>query len=643
MTAQVTWSALGALGTLVERPAKDQSAAAFLDALQVRVVERGGDQTAVHTADELALLADPGRGLTWQALVLLHCALAAAMVDGSTRLCVKGKATPLDAFLDAAEANSAQRGKVAALVKGGGGVGRAGEAQPLVVDGAHLYTHRMRELEVRGAASLQALLAAPAPRDTSRALAAVEKPTVHLGERRQLGEDQRAALRTALGHAVALVTGGPGTGKTFLIFSVLRVLARLKGFDPARVVLAAPTGKAADRMRQSVSQLLESMEPREPGEEVLRASFPETLTLHRLLAWSPSQNRFLKGPDRPVAYSHVIVDEASMLDSSLFGALVSALPQGCHLLMLGDADQLPSVAAGAVFRDLMECLGSRVARLTHNHRVSATLPGDASLLDAACAVNAGQANLAPLFTHPSSVADLRWRGAEWLVPVPGNTTALLEALFRRALGAEWKGWTAEPLVMTEERQLKDQDQARLGALLAHHRRHRILCVLRDGRGLSTAEGINLWMRRRLDRKASTAFLPGEPVMVTRNDYGRRLFNGDSGVVVSVRDEAGTQALMAAFPADKGHALFAVEEVASLLVPAWAMTVHKAQGSEFDHVTVILPDADNRVLSRQLLYTALTRARQGALLFSSVDAVARAVERVASPDCGLAQRVTGQSA
>jgi exodeoxyribonuclease V alpha subunit len=519
-------------------------------------------------------------------------------------------------------------------------IGRAGERTPLVIEGEWLYAERMRVLEERFCARVRAVRARSTSHDSKvigrvlRAVADGPPP---------LTDEQKRAVRKALTSPLALVTGGPGTGKTTIVVALLRALA-WTGINMEAIAIAAPTGKAAQRLQEAIAGGLASA-ARDMAEATLSAIAPEPQTLHRLLGWSPSSGRFARHENDRLPHRVVIVDEASMIDLAAMDRLLRALREDARLVLLGDADQLPSVEAGAVFRDLCAALGAE--RLSVNLRVAR----DASarrIVDAAQAVNAGQmdARFAEAVTTRRAVDQLTFQGVEHLAaPWAEVGDALLDRWWRVRIASldDFAGRLARTFRMRDG-ELEADDEAELRVLFEHYGRARLLCATRV-RGFATgAEAINDALLARLRggarprRWRAVELAPGTPVLFERNDYERRLFNGDQGLVVRVDpgDAAGARPT-AVFPRRGRFVAFPVDALPDL-VPAFAMTVHKAQGSEFDHVALVLPESDMPLLTRELLYTAMTRARRSVAVVGETDLLARAVSRTVERHSGVAERL-----
>ena len=432
--------------------------------------------------------------------------------------------------------------------------------------------------------------------------------------------EQRTAAEIACQHWISIITGGPGTGKTT---TVARLLGTLLSLDdvPPRIALAAPTGKAAARMAQAVAEAVSREDFPADHRQAITALRPSTL--HRLLGWRPdSRSRFRHDSSNRLPHDVVIVDETSMVSLSLMARLLEALRPQCRLVLVGDADQLASVDAGAVLTDLVDGLGGPsgggVARLVTSHRYGSGIGQFAE------AVRAGNADRA--------LAVLDTSGSEVSLVDPGEPGTL--------------GEVAEQVLAATLRLVGAAEAGDAAGAVAAVESHRVLCAHREG-----PYGVRHWNRlaeRRLQESVGTDWLPeryaGQPLLVTQNDYSAGLFNGDTGVVVRVTDPGGGGLVAVMATGERGP-----EGTASSgrVVPltrvteaetAHAMTIHRSQGSQFDTVTVVLPDVDSPLLTRELLYTAVTRARRAVRLVGTPEALRAAVDRRAQRASGLAGRL-----
>jgi exodeoxyribonuclease V alpha subunit len=638
-------TALTPTGTARERFLVQREGAAARPLDGVFYADDAEVRDAAYLGWEIARCA-PALGRTERrAVAALAASTVAAARAGSTRVPTDRR---LAAALAAVGAESALPDVRALLERAGAGdptvscvVGGPGDRTPLVLDGGWLYAERMRVLEERfSGRALDLVKRSRADQDAralTRALKAVaEGPPA-------LTDEQRRAVREALTAPLALVTGGPGTGKTTIVVALLRALAWV-GVRVEDIAIAAPTGKAAQRLTEAIRKGLAAA-ARGLDEAALAANPPEPQTLHRLLAWSPATGRFARHENDPLPHKVVIVDEASMIDLGAMDRLLRALGKEARLVLLGDADQLPSVEAGAVFRDL--CASLSAARLTANLRVASD-PSARRIVAAAAAVNAGvmDASFTAAVTTRRSVQALSLEGVEHLdAPWSEVRDALLDRWWReRVASLDDFASRVSRTFHLRDGAFDDGETAELRALYEHHARARILCATRSRHLPTGAEAIDdaLLVRlpgaARVRRWRSVPLAPGAPVLFERNDYERRLFNGDQGIAVRVDSGDGHgPRLTAVFPRDAGFAAFAVDTLADL-VPAFAMTVHKAQGSELDHVALVLPEADMPLLTRELLYTAMTRARRSVLVVGSLDLLARTVSRGVDRHSGVAERL-----
>jgi exodeoxyribonuclease V alpha subunit len=530
--------------------------------------------------------------------------------------------------------------------------GLPGERKPLVIDGGWLYAQRMHALEESFSQRVRDRLARAArgreTRTLNRALAAVTAGPP------PLTDEQRRAVHQGVAVPLALITGGPGTGKTTIVVALVRALAWL-GERPDAMGIAAPTGKAAQRLHEALRAGLASG-ARDIADAALPQMVPPPQTLHRLLGWSPQTGRFAHHENNPLPYRVVVVDEASMIDLAMMDRLLMALSPDARLVLLGDADQLPSVEAGAVFRDL--CAGLGAVRLTVNLRV-AREPSAQRIVAAAQAVNAGVLEdgfdgRSTAVPTRGSVQELRFEGVEHLAaPWSSVGEAVLDAWWRlRIASLDRFAERASRAFRATGGAIEGADADELSALFDLYAGSRVLCATRVSGFPASVEAVNDRMLARLTGGRARAsrwrramrLAAGAPVVVERNDYERQLYNGDSGVVVRA-DPGDASPLLAVFrraarATGLGEASFEALPLDSLgdASPAFAMTVHKAQGSEFDHVLVVLPEEDLPLLTRELVYTAVTRARRSVLLVGERELLARAVGRVVQRHCGLAEKL-----
>jgi exodeoxyribonuclease V alpha subunit len=495
-----------------------------------------------------------------------------------------------------------------------------GEGSPLVLQGARLYLRRNWNAEQSILASIEARLqqSCDVPgglAETLELLFPGQASAIGAKESASDAPDwQKVACALAVRKPLTLITGGPGTGKTTI---AVRLLALLQsGANHAgrelRVALAAPTGKAAARLGESISaaidQLPNGMRPR---------NLAKAVTLHKLLHIRPNEVDVVPPA---LAVDLVIVDEASMIDLEMMARLLAAVPLTASLILLGDKDQLASVEAGAVMAQLCEGAdagqyssetvawlrsatgcnldpwagsGSLLAQQTVMLRLSRRFKDDSGIGLWAKAVNAG---------HGPAVKGL-WRQAPAYAPESKavvdslQCTTPQDARLAAMVRHGWQAWLAQLHALATA---SCTDESALNALKTFAM-FQVLCAVREGP----------WGVEMLNRRIASSlgfkdegWYAGRPVMVTRNDYNLSLMNGDVGLCLPH-----ASGLRVAFPNGQGGIHWVLPSRLDGVESVFAMTVHKSQGSEFDHVCLVLPDKPVAVLTRELLYTGITRARK----------------------------------
>ena len=508
------------------------------------------------------------------------------------------------------------------------------EAAPLVLEHGLLYLRRYREYERRLALQLRRIAARVVPEAAIERVAplfATLFPAAHEGDH------QARAAALALRRALLLVTGGPGTGKTTTIAKLLAVRiaqANASQQPTLRIALAAPTGRAAERMADSLRRAVAQMAAHGIEAAWLDALPAQASTLHRLLGTIPDSPRFRHHPDNPLPFDIVVVDEASMVDLPLMCKLVEAVADGAQLILLGDPDQLPSVEAGDVLAAILHAAGAGDALAPDDARALHALLGDAPHDAEADGLHGHRVHLIRGYRQ-SEALDL----APLAEAVRGGDAEAALALLRNGelSNVHFHEGIDDPLqarpgLLAHWRGLAAADDPALALQLAN--RLRLLTALREGP--QGARGLNARIEAALSGRrigAPPAWFPGRLLLVVENSYRHGLFNGDVGICLT--DAAGTP--LAWFPGSDGVRAF---HPAALPAheSAFTMTVHKAQGSEFDEVWLQLPRADARVLSRELLYTGLTRARTALHIAGSADVIAAALGRHAGRVSGLGWRL-----
>lgn len=512
-----------------------------------------------------------------------------------------------------------------------------------------LYRHSHFVAEQNCTKSLKKLLSRPwfEPKGLEKAVTYVTQ-TQPLGDRPYqegndwkpilLAKEQELAARIAIHAPLTIISGGPGTGKTSIVVTILRLL-HLLGVPTDQIYLAAPTGRAANRLGEAIRKGLASIREDAPTD----LANIEPKTLHRLLGWSPVTRQFRFNKENPLTADWVIIDEASMVDLLLMENLLMALPAKTRLILLGDANQLPSVEAGAVFRDLV-FLGNNESWPTESPKETALFmkkhkkealkrhvvylkrafrqkddAGGRQIQQLATQIHQG--NAASLFDNTQDFAinklhnpnQFNWTGVCLFEPQTRESIDLFIAhLFERYYRA-YKSLCRSTLTDPET------DRQRLEMLFSASEQLRILCLTHHGR--NGTETINRLFTEKF-HSSPRRFFPGLPWMITHNDYQQGLYNGDTGISLYFNSHLGRSQWLV-FRSGSGFKRVPFDAVSGL-EPAFAMTVHKSQGSETDHVVLLLPENPNSLCKREVIYTALTRAKKSVLVVGNPKTLEQAV-------------------
>ncbi|MEH6784375.1 MAG: exodeoxyribonuclease V subunit alpha [Alcanivorax jadensis] len=533
---------------------------------------------------------------------------------------------------------------------------------PLVLDGSRLYLRRNWAREVSVAEAIDQRLATVSPLPVKRLRDALTRLFPSADDQTDW---QQVACALASRSGIGIITGGPGTGKTTTVVRLLGLLQSLAMADDKRlrIRLAAPTGKAAARLTESIGEQVQQLDV----VTAVRDAIPtEVTTLHRLLGTRPDSRHFRHHADNPLHADLVVVDEASMIDMDMMASLLEALSPHTRLILLGDKDQLASVEAGAVMGDLCrhahqgryqqgtidfirdtcgadisdyreteQALGNALAQQTAMLRTnwrSKDSPGIGELARAVNEENLPQVRKAfqqyndSLHRHP-----LRSDGQQ------------LETLLLNGSGDHHGLRALFNAVATPPTQRQDFD-AWAGELLKQLTHQQLLSGLRSGP--FGVEQLNQRITRHLqqqDLAPEREWYPGRPVMMTRNDYQLGLMNGDVGLTLPLLEERNDKPellLRVAFQLPDGRIKWVLPSRLDGVETVYAMTVHKSQGSEFRHTLLVLPDAPHPLLTRELIYTAVTRARDRFTLleFGKPAVLDSAVKKRTWRASGLAERL-----
>jgi len=531
------------------------------------------------------------------------------------------------------------------LVAAGEAAASDGDVKPLRLVGTALYLDRYWREERAVAADLRGFAEAPVEGVDE---AALEEGIERLFRARPDARQMLAAA-TAVLRRLAVVAGGPGTGKTTTVARIVALLveqARAAGAPAPLIALAAPTARAAARMQEAVHDEAAEMDV----DDDVRARLGELTasTLHLLLGWRPdSHSRFRHNRANRLPHDVVIVDETSMVPLSMMARLAEAVRPQARLVLVGDPGQLRSIEAGAVLGDIVGPTSAglvmrseareRLARVTR-------LEVDATAPPGAAAVGDGIVVLDRVHRYGEGIAEVTDAIRR------GDADAAVAALAAEPEGVTWidtdaAGAPAEALRVVAEGAVgaalavieaaRDGDALEAIAALGAFR---LLCAhRRGGHGVAAwTERIEGWVADAVPGFAVDGeWYTGRPLLVTQNDYALRLANGDTGVVV----RTGTGRVTAAFER-RGELLELTPARLGAVETVYAMTIHKAQGSQFETAAVLLPEATSQILTRELLYTAVTRARERLILVGTQDTVRAAVARPVARASGLGWRLWG---
>jgi exodeoxyribonuclease V alpha subunit len=488
-------------------------------------------------------------------------------------------------------------------------VGSRGEYRPLIMDDnglLYLYRYWHDEQNVASAIKLRSADIALTNQQQLKQMLADWPATIE-------GLDwQKVAVLMALSHQFCVISGGPGTGKTTIVLRLLQCLYQQRA--DYRIALAAPTGKAAARLQHVIS---------DKENEAIQAK-----TLHRLLGISPHNEQGRYNAERPLPFDVIIVDEASMIDISLMAKLLQALSPTAQLVLLGDSQQLASVESGAVLANLCQ-------KTVSFNTGFVDMVADLSAIDLSDYANNSQAttlNSVVKLQHSYRFDEASLIGRLAYVIQAGNAADVMKELAESG----------------KETWLQEEDNARLIAGYQSYFKaimqaesplaciqsfdvYRVLCAIKQGP--QSVASVNAVIERHIAKlgwRSQHDFYHGRPIMITQNDYRQQLFNGDTGLIL--KDDTGQ--LRACFLIDNE-----LRWVDLIRLPAhetaFAMTVHKSQGSEFDHVCVVLPQEDTAILNRELLYTAITRAKKQVSLFCNEAILRKTVMTQHERETGLA--------
>jgi exodeoxyribonuclease V alpha subunit len=523
-----------------------------------------------------------------------------------------------------------------------GVVGQPGDFKPLVADGrGRVYLYRYWQYEQSLAVWIDGLTREK-PEVPKMSSLSGRLARLFPGRGKEQVDWQLIAAFVTMMKKFVVISGGPGTGKTTTAAKILALLMEEAWPAVLRIGLASPTGKGAARLQSAMNLSKGSLGCSDQIRDALPA---DASTIHRLLGPMEASPYFRHNAENRLALDVLLVDEASMVDLALMSKLVQALPPECRLILLGDKDQLASVEAGAVLGDICNTgrdhaysktfcrsiekatgyvlepgekrvppIADCIAHLRKSYRFGS----ESSIAELSAAVNRGDWLTGRELLREKSCGDITWRD----LPPPKLLGKNLRESVLEGFRSVFRSLDADKVTENLER-------------------FRILCALREGP--YGAVGVNLLIEEILRSegviRGAGKWYPGRPVLVARNDYELRLFNGDAGVALPASDEDGD--LKVFFPTTSG-----VREIHPLRLPenetCYAMTVHKSQGSEYERVLLILPDRDSPVLTRELVYTAVTRAKRSVEIWGREDVFRAALERCTVRKSGLREALWEKS-
>lgn len=481
-------------------------------------------------------------------------------------------------------------------------VGAPGEFKPLILDDDHLYFYRYWQYEQQLAKQIHQHLQT-VPIDSAKLEAGLQRLFAGTDPLQQL------AARRAVEQGFCIISGGPGTGKTS---TVVKILALLLEQDPKlRIAVAAPTGKAAARLQEVITQYKQNLN----CDETIKQAIPQhSHTIHRLLGAYRNSSQFKFNANNQLPYDVIVVDEASMIDLALMTKLAEAIAPTARWILLGDKDQLASVEAGTVLGDMCDSLGINT-NLQHNMvflKNSYRFHEHSGIGQLAAVVNAGDGQRAIQLIQEQKYHDVLWHEFD-------------------ALEMQQKQLIQQIIQQLEPYFLSTQPEQ----ILKHFGQFRVLCAMRQG--LYGVERINRLIEQELSARKRInlryRWYHRCPIMITRNDYTLKLFNGDIGIILWNKNNE----LMTYFADSDGN----IRAIAPQRLPAhetvYAMTIHKSQGSEFDNVLMLLPNQLVGLLTRELIYTGLTRAKQQITIWANRDILSQAIQQKISRHSGLKKR------
>ena len=506
-------------------------------------------------------------------------------------------------------------------------IGRPGDNTPLILDDNRLYLARYWHYEQTLAQDILNRAKINCEFDSAKIKKGLDR---YFPDHHTHTDWQAFAAVVAVLKHFCVISGGPGTGKTTTVAKILALLIEQASPHKLRISIAAPTGKAATRLTEALKSVKAQLQC---DKEISQAIPDECITIHRLLGVRKNQSGFIYHQENPLHLDILVIDEASMVDLSLMAKLCDALPQSTRLILLGDKDQLSSVEAGSVLGDICNCVEKNKYTADFAQQISALLNYAIETIEPA--KTDIQDNIVILqksyrFDQHSGIGAMA-NGVN-----DGKTNLIIEHLTHQQYSEiHWINENLNQLIELAAQQYSTYlKQTQPAAALQFFNQFRILCALR--KGPFGIDQINSYLetalqKRKLIQKKGT-YYHGRPIMITQNDYRLQLFNGDIGMIW-VDPDRNNQLSVFFIMTDGTSRRFLPHRLPSHET-AYAMTIHKSQGSEFNQIAIIIPNEDSPVLTRELLYTAITRARKKVTVVATATMLKKCIQKKISRTSGL---------
>ncbi len=494
---------------------------------------------------------------------------------------------------------------------------------PLILEGQKLYLARYYDYETTVARELTNRLEV-----TDTEIPTTITPLLDTLFDHASATDQRLAAEMALQKHVCVIAGGPGTGKTTTVVNILFLLTVIGQIRSSEhTLLLAPTGKAADRLSQSIRQGIQKLIEKVPKDAILASSLPhEASTIHRALGYRPNSTEFRHHKDNRISANLVIIDETSMVDLPLMAKLLEALPLGCKLIFLGDQNQLSSVQVGSVLADLMQAAKQQSLLTPCATSLQKTFRTSGDIKTCCDFIRQGDAEQAWRIASSNYSSTEKEAGRILTQPIPNNiNNNLIRAL--------------EPFVLEHWLPVLKDDSLSPQSKLEQIDRFRILTPTHLGP--YGVRAINHSVDRLLAHHGIMTENPwfiGRSIIVTSNQYSIHVFNGDTGIVLP--DPQKPDSPVVYFSASQQRAPYISPTRLPSSDTAWALTIHRTQGSEYEHILLILPpdmERSSQLISRELLYTGLSRAKVSATIWCEEEHFKEVIHTPILRPSGLADR------